>query len=307
VDENFTARVHPWLARGQARGDQARNPDFYELSSARLLSFLADAADAELTLITKGQLVAYRAHLFQYLSARTVNHHLTLAHMIFKAARRDGLLIDDPSEFVGSVKQRSAQSARRRAFTVEELEAVIAVADPEWRSLILFGLYTGQRLMDIVRLTWVNIDLTRNELRLVTAKTGRLVILPLAAPLREYIESLPSSDDPGAPIHPRSAATVNGAALSTQFVTLLVQAGLRERGSITGGARSARRVQSELSFHSLRHTCVSLLHAGGVPQATAEAFAGHSSSSVHNLYVHTDRASLQRAADTLPALRRARD
>ena len=53
---------------------------------------------------------------------------------------------------------------------MRELEAVLSVADPEWQSMILFGLYSGQRLMDIARLTWANIDLIRNELRLVTAK-----------------------------------------------------------------------------------------------------------------------------------------
>lgn len=36
--------------------------------------------------------------------------------------------------------------AWRRAFTQEEIEASLKVADAEWRGLILFGLYTVQRL-----------------------------------------------------------------------------------------------------------------------------------------------------------------
>ena len=37
--------------------------------------------------------------------------------------------------------------------------ARLSVADDEWRSMILFGLYTGARLSDVASLTWENIDL----------------------------------------------------------------------------------------------------------------------------------------------------
>jgi integrase len=53
----------------------------------------------------------------------------------------------------------------------------------------------GQRLGDIARLRWSNIDLNRDELRLVTAKTSKSMIIPLASPLRRHIEKMPSSGD----------------------------------------------------------------------------------------------------------------
>jgi integrase len=93
--------------------------------------------------------------------------------------------------------------------------------------------------------------------------------------------------------------------LSGQFALLLVHAGLREpRAAIPLARASARKPQHELSFHSLRHTTVSFLHASGVPQAVSETFAGHSSGAVHQLYIHADREGLQRAADLLPTVRR---
>jgi integrase len=54
------------------------------------------------------------------------------------------------------------------------------VASDEWRSMILFGLYSGQRLGDVATLRWNNIDLVRDELRLSTRKTGKTIILRLA-------------------------------------------------------------------------------------------------------------------------------
>jgi integrase len=281
---------------------------FYSVSCGKLLTYLGEAADNDIALVTKPVLSGYRSHLLTAVSGRTVNHHLVVVRMLFRSAKREGVIIDDPSEFVGSVRgDPSPQTTPRRAFTVPELEAVLNVADPEWASMILFGVYSALRLMDVARLTWTNIDLTRNELRVTTAKTGKAIILPLAAPLRAHIESLPSTDDLATPIHPRAAQVLNGAILSAQFGRLLMHAGLREPKAANPPARtSARKPPHELSFHSLRHTTVSLLHASGVSQAVSETFAGHSSGAVHELYIHADREGLQRAADLLPTVRRAK-
>jgi integrase len=74
---------------------------------------------------------------------------------------RDGYIGEDPAEFVETVRKSSEQA--RRPFTTSEIQRVISVADAAWKSLILFGLYTGQRLADIATLTWDHVDLSRNE------------------------------------------------------------------------------------------------------------------------------------------------
>jgi integrase len=146
----------------------------YRGGVSQLLSYLGPRADAPLTEISKADVLAYRNHLSTTLSARTVNSHLTLLRMLFKSARRDGVLADNPAEFVGSLKSQTVPN--KRPFTLPELQAVLAVADDEWRSLILFGLYTDQRLSDLASLSWSNIDLGRDEVRLVTRKTGRTMV-----------------------------------------------------------------------------------------------------------------------------------
>jgi integrase len=62
--------------------------------------------------------------------------------------------------------------------------------------MILYGLYTGQRLADIARLTWANIDLPGARIRFTTQKTGKTLTIPMAEPLPRHVESLPVSDDP---------------------------------------------------------------------------------------------------------------
>jgi len=183
------------------------------------------------------------------------------------------------------------------------VRALLSVADPEWKSLVLFGLYTGQRLGDLARLTWSNIDQVHDELRLVTAKTGRSMIIPLAAPLRKHIDQMALSDDPATPLHPRAYATIDvqgrSGTLSRQFAELLSQAGLAKKKPHRKG--TGREV-SPLSFHSLRRTATTLLHEAGIPQAVAQALIGHDSAAMHEVYISVGRQALEKAVAALPEL-----
>ena len=49
----------------------------------------------------------------------------------------------------------------------------------EWHCLVLFGLYLGQRLGDLAKLTWREVDLDPGEIAFTTRKTGRRIVLPL--------------------------------------------------------------------------------------------------------------------------------
>ena len=123
----------------------------------------------------------------------------------------------------------------------------------EWRGLVLFGLYLGQRLGDLAKLTWRAVDLRLGEIAFTARKTGRRIVLPLVQPLIDYLSALPASDNPNAYIFPSSAEHKRTASLSNQFREILVEAGLVEplpRGHrSTGKGRVEAREPSEISFH----------------------------------------------------------
>jgi integrase len=152
---------------------------------------------------------------------------LKVLRSVFTVARREGLIDDNPADRVAVLKQR--KDFERRPFTLPELKRLMELADEEWRGMILFGLYTGQRLGDIATLTWKNLDLAQEEIRLTTGKTGRRQILPLTTPLLDYVENLPAKDVPDAPLFPNAHDTVQrqGRAgnLSNQFHKILVAVG----------------------------------------------------------------------------------
>jgi integrase len=303
---SFRQYLNDWLKAKEA--ETARTTmTFYRGSLNKFVQFLGNRSNEPIREITKQDVVAFRNSLIKQVSAKTANHDLKALKMMFKGARRDSIITEDPTEFVEPVRRERA-SKIKRPFTLEELRRISDLASDEWRSMILFGLYSGQRLGDIATLRWNNIDLVRNELRLSTRKTGRTMILPLAAPLRKHITSLHFADDSSAPMHPKAFDLVERqhktGNLSNQFADLLAAAGLREKKNHknTGKGRGSRRDVEPLSFHSLRRTATTILHEAGVPAAVAQALIGHDSEAIHELYVSVGSEALQKAAAALPEI-----
>ena len=127
-------------------------------------------------------------------------------------------------------------------------------------------------------------------------------MLPLIQPLSDYLASLPASDNPNAFIFPRAASANRTGTLSNQFREILVAAGLVEpRGhEATGKGRSQARETSEISFHSLRHSAVTMLKASGVSDVLAREIVGHDSAAVSRQYTHLSTDDLRRAMHRLP-------
>ena len=281
---------------------------FYKNEAKKFLAFLGDRADGDIAEISKEHILAYRAEQSKTLAARTVNHGVKFLRMVFRSAREDATIADNPAEFVKVVKAVGDRKSRR-PFSIEELRAVLSVADEEWKSMILFGLYSGQRLGDIASLTWANLDLQAGELRLVASKTQKTIIQPLAGPLKAHVESLAVSDNPNAPIHPRAYETVTrqgkAGGLSNQFAALLSHAGLREKAAhrkTHGKGRGLGSSSGGVSFHCLRHTAVSLLKEAGIPAAAVMELVGHDSAQMSEHYTHIGRESLKQAAEAFPDL-----
>jgi integrase len=297
------AYVAKWL---EEKGPEvsSRTLDFYRQTTDRFLEFLAADADKPIEFITGERLMRFRNDQARQISAVTTNHNLKCIRMLFKAAKMAGFLSENPAEAVSPVKERKTDKAR--AFHLTELQALIAAADDEWKSMIRFGLYTGQRLGDLALLTWRAVDLQKGEVRFLTKKTGRHITIPLAPPLRAHIEELPAGDDPNAPLHPRAFETMKRigrvGSLSKEFGDLLVKAGIREeREEVPKAERKDRkRVRYDVSFHSLRATATTLLHEAGIPSSVAQELIGHDSEEVHSTYVRVGREALEKAAKVFP-------
>jgi integrase len=300
--DSWVARKKPETAPSSYR--------LYHDKARRFVNWLGPRADQQIALITRDDILAFRAAELERVAPRSVNHSIKFLRMIFKTAKEDGKYHDEnPASGVKVAKLGDA--SRRRGFTIPEIKRILEVANDEWRSLIFFGLYTGQRLGDLARLTWQNVDLDRDEIRFVSRKTGRTMIIPIAPPLREQIEKLPAGDDPHQPLYPRAFASVKKSGgvntLSRQFRELLADAGLAtpkaHRTTENAPGRDGARELSQISFHSLRHTATSLMKNAGINASVVMDIIGHESEAISAHYTHIDEETKRAALNALPDLK----
>lgn len=270
----------------------------YEQTASLLEESLGRKAVLPVDAITLGDATRFRDNLARRVAPSTVNKLLKIARIILGDAVRDGLTTENP---FAKVKRLKAATTSRRPFTIAELRDLLAVASSEWRGMILCGIYLGQRLGDLACMTWQNVDLAREEVTLVTAKTGRIMHIPLAGPLLSYFMGRPSPDDPSAPLFPSLAGRATSS-LSNQFTALLASIGLAEKRPHRGvkQGRSAVRATGGMSFHCLRHTMTSLLKNAGISDAVAMELVGHDTAAISKLYTHISTDAMRQAVHRMP-------
>lgn len=276
----------------------------YEGVVQRFKDFLGDGKKRDVATIAVAEITRFRDEQARKLSLSSARLSLKILRTLFGEAHRQGLVSQNPAGFVRQIKIQG--ESKRRPFTIPELKRVLNLAKgSEMEGLILCGIYTGQRLGDLARLRWRQVDLSRREISFITRKTGRRMPgYPLAKPLEDYLTSLPSSDNPDSPVFPESfkRAKNKTSALSKEFYLLLVGGGLAEKrtNKSTGKGRNACREVSPLSFHCIRHSTTTLLKAAGVSDVLAREFVGHESESISRVYTHLTTEHLRGAVDALP-------
>ena len=275
----------------------------YKRVIERFTDFLGDAkSKRDLATLQASDVARFRDREAKELSRSTANLGVKVLRVCLGEAVRQGLLTMNPAVRVKMIK--STAESKRRAFTLEEIKRILRACrdNTEWRGLVLFGLYLGQRLGDLAKLTWRAFNFETGEIAFTAHKTGRRIVLPLVQPLIDYLGALPASDNPNAYIFPNSAKHKRTASLSNQFREILVDAGLVEprKYKTTKKGRSHPREASEISFHSLRHSAVTMLKASGLSDVFAREIVGHESAAVSRHYTHLSTDDLRNAMQRLP-------
>ncbi|MGC1323008.1 MAG: tyrosine-type recombinase/integrase [Candidatus Udaeobacter sp.] len=290
-----------WLQAKAIEAEQSTY-DRYKRIVDRFVECIGAKAKRDLSTLQASDVARFRDREAKELSRATANLSVKVLRVCFGEAVKQGLLAVNPAVRVPVLKLRDKSA--RRAFTPDEIKRILKACgdDAEWRGLVLFGLYLGQRLGDLAKLTWRAVNLEGNEIAFTTRKTGRRIVLPLVQPLPDYLASLPASDNPNAFIFPNAASAKRTGSLSNQFRELLVGAGLvAPRGhEATGKGRSQARETSEISFHSLRHSAVTMLKAAGVSDFMARELVGHESAAISRQYSHLSTDDLRSAMQRLP-------
>ena len=246
-------------------------------------------------------LMAFRARH----SASTYNAHVCVLREIFRTLANRAGLVDDPW---ANVRLHADDSVSRRELTLDEVARLYAAAAKmggEWKRLVMTGLYTGLRLGDCCRLSWESVNLERKVIQVVPEKTkkhakGRPVTIPIHQALMEELALAPAADGRSSYVNPMIAE------LYLKHRWRLAD-GLRRifrDANISMSMRLEGRPRKSViaSFHSLRHTFVSLSANAGVPLPVVQSIVGHCSTSMTRHYYHENEEVLRRAVDAIPVI-----
>ena len=290
-----------WLQAKEIEAEASTHARYARIIE-RFIDCIGAKANRDLSTLQTVDITRFRDREAKQLSRATANLSLKVLRVCFGEAVRQDLLAVNPAVRVPVLKTHDKSA--RRAFTLPEIKRILKACgdDVEWRGLVLFGLYLGQRLGDLAKLTWRAVNFETGEIAFTARKTGRRTVLPLVQPLTDYLASLPANDNPNAFIFPRAASANRTGTLSNQFRDILVAAGLVEpRGhEATKRGRSQARETSEISFHSLRHSAVTMLKASGLSDFVAREIVGHESAAVSRQYSHLSTDDLRSAMRRLP-------
>lgn len=299
--------VGGWL-RDQAGAVAESTLAFYRGALQGWLEWLGPRAEQGIDLIGREDVAAWRATEMARVRAKTVTQRIKALRAVMRAALRDGMIAADPTDGVRAPKAPARERKVRRPFTREEIERVLELADGDWRLMIQLGLQTGQRLGDLVRMDWRDLDLGKGIWTLTAGKTDRRVLVPLGEGVLAELQA--RGPRPLGDVFPQLVAEVERSrgyvgGLSKRFAHLLHLAGLRTHSPYGDDRKRVgsddRREQQELSFHSLRHTSRSWLEEAGQPKAVIDAYVGHSGD-MGRQYTTVGMEALRAAAAVLQAV-----
>ena len=261
--------------------------------------------------MTHEAIAEYLACIRAEVCASTYNARICVLREIFHVLAARAGLVDDPWE---GVRLHADDCHSRRELTLDEIERLMkaaAKAGSEWKRLFTIGIYTGLRLGDCCCLAWNSVNLERGVIQLIPTKTrkhahGQPVTIPIHPQLKAELEIALARD------HERracaAAAFVNPTLADwyknskwriSHGLELIFKAAHIETSVKIEGRRTRT---PEATFHSLRHTFVSLAANAGVPLPVVQSIVGHSSTAMTRHYYHENEEMLRQAVAAIPAV-----
>ena len=256
--------------------------------------------------VTETAVAEYLAEFRCYHSATTYNNHVCALREVFRTLADKAGVTHDPW---AGVCLRADDSVSRRELTLDEVERLYAAASkegPQWKLLLMIGIYTGLRLGDCCRLSWDCVNLERQVIQVIPEKTkkhmhGRPVTIPIHPQLLAELQDISSRDNtPVGFVNP----TIAEMYLNQNWRLDECLRKIFKVANITMSVKLEGRPRKSVvaSFHSLRHTFVSLSANAGVPLPVVQSIVGHCSTAMTRHYYHENLDALRSAVASIPVI-----
>jgi len=201
----------------------------------------------------------------------TVNRFLSHFRSAWNWGRASGMVPQDllwPSRLM-----LPEPNGRSRYLTDGELKKLLAAVErysPTMHAAILVSLATGIRQSELLRLTWADVDLPKNRIRIMRSKTNEARACYLPGVAVDALRRLKRARVVGSTVLAgQDGRPLTKAQIHWHWVKIREAAGLRD-----------------FRWHDLRHTCASFLAQEGANLLEIGSVLGHKSPSVTKRYAH---------------------
>ncbi|MBQ8517621.1 MAG: tyrosine-type recombinase/integrase [Akkermansia sp.] len=269
------------------------------------MEYLGADADRRIDAVTYNQCREFIREQLRQVSRKTVTQYHTYIMRAFADAQDiHGLITRNPMRPVSVAQEaktinpeRGTDKQEKETFTPQEMHRLLHEAPAPWCNIVAVSFYLGGlRIGDVCMMRWDAINWEREEVTLMEEKTKRRRRLPIIPALLDVLKRIRYSQGGREEyLFPMQAHMFLGgsrATVSTTFTALLQTMGIIPAPVATGKPTGRRKRISAKTFHSIRHTVVSMtrLDASFTPDMVRDA-VGHSSEQVERGYFHGDMTS----------------
>ena len=208
------------------------------------------------------------------LSPATVQVKLAAARTFYKALRWAGATQATPFADVKVAKDPVAPWEKRGAYSVEDVERLLEVADDADEVMILLGAHAGLRIAEISALRWRDIDWRAGELIVRKGKGGKTGRVALTKRLKEALAALGrDASESNSFVLPYRAYRAR-----ERFQRVCLQAGVSYEGKAVHGLRHGAGTRVYKQFNDLARVAQHLRQAN---LETARRYAKMNDREIH--------------------------
>lgn len=253
---------------------------------SRIKKLLGDPIAARsLASIRGSDIASYRDNRIKKVSAQTVVHEVNLISNLFNVARKEWGMenLSNPVEIVKKPKLPNGRD--RRLIDEEEARLLNAASESSeaLKSLIVVALETAMRLGELLRLSWVDVDLDKRVALLRDTKNGDARQVPLSTVVVGVLTALPrNADDSRVFWNWKASDSIQATwRRAVKRAQQLYDKDCKEAGKIADS-----NFLCNFRFHDLRHEAASRLFELGFNPMEVASVTGHKTLQMLKRYTH---------------------
>ena len=216
----------------------------------------------------------FRASRNEKLSAKTMFNDAATLKGFFRWAKQRGLIHENPTE---QMRVKRPILEPRGGPSLEQINRLLAAADPEYRTPLMVLAFTGMRSGELQRLRPEDVDLEGGWVHIVSredlpTKNGRSRKVPIHPRLRSALAALPKRAGTWLFTTPPNQKCRSGDRwIDRRRLNEHLARTLKQLGIVAG------RKNGGFHLHSLRHSFETICVNAGIPQRVVDAWMGHHS------------------------------